>query len=95
MNKYVKGDRVLLFADFANKVGVPTTPTAVVSTIAPNETAAVIRSQNGGLSAGRVEAELTLAGVEYKPGVWYYRLEGSGLVERVFEGWFELLASKF
>jgi hypothetical protein len=95
MNKYVKGDRVLLFADFLNKAGVATTPTATVTTIAPNETAAVNRGLSGGMAAGRIESEFTLSGTEYKPGVWYYRIEGTGAVERAFEGWFELLASKF
>lgn len=95
MNSYVKGDRALMFADFKNAAGQATTPTATVKTIAPGDTLPVNRTLSGGMPAGRVEAEFTLTGSDYKPGVWYYRIEGTGAVERAFEGWFELEASKF
>ncbi|HEV8655643.1 MAG TPA: hypothetical protein VGR85_09050 [Candidatus Limnocylindria bacterium] len=99
MKNYLKGDRILIFADWKDKLGAPANPTVTLNTIAPGETTPELRAAttapSGGLPTGRSEFEMTLDGVEYKPGVWYWKYKATGLVERSLEGWFELEVSKF
>lgn len=93
MNSYVKGDRVKLFADFKDSAGAPAATTATITTLEPDGEVTVRAAANPSL--GRYEHELTLSGGDYKPGVWHYRIEGVGAVERAKEGWFELEVSAF
>jgi hypothetical protein len=94
MNKYLKGQRILLYVDFKDKFGAAANGTVTLQTIAPGTSTPVTRSQTNP-STGRYEFEFTLTGAEYLPGVWRYRYSSTGNVEASFEGEFELEPSKF
>lgn len=93
MNNYTKGDRVMLFADFKDKTGAAANTTVTVTTLEPDGQVQTRSFTNP--STGRYESEFSLTGTDYKVGVWYYRIEGTGNVERAKEDWFEVEASKF